>query len=149
MHLRIPSSTTDLNGLNVKLAAALAAANGKASAHTASLRDLTDAATNAEAQLAALGLPPSRRVGAQATHVSGGNVPSSYKFRRRVTYSTLTRGASGWFLTFCTSADAWPSVKGGTTILIPASADEYLVAKLHDRYAVIPPSASWAQGLQP
>jgi hypothetical protein len=136
------TSTTDLNALNASLASALASANGKASAHTASISDLIDAAAAAERQLAALGLPPSRRVGAQASHVSGGSVPNSYKFRRRVTYSTLTRGASDWFLTFCTSADAWPSVGGGTSILIPASADEYLVAKFRDRYAVIRPTLS-------
>lgn len=134
------TSVTDLNARNAALAAALARANGKASAHTASLADLVEAAADAEAQLAALGLPVSRRVGAQASHVSGGSVPASYKYRRRVTYSTLTRGASGWFLTFCTSADAWPSVKGGTTIRIPASADEYLIRKLHDRYAIIRPT---------
>ena len=134
------TSATDLNARNVALAAALAHANGKASAHTADLTDLVEAAADAEQQLVALGLPPSRRVGAQASHISGGSVPNSYKFRRRVTYSTLTRGASDWFLTFCTSADAWPSVNGGTSILIPASADEYLVAKFRDRYSVIRPT---------
>jgi hypothetical protein len=141
MHLRIPSSTTDLNSANVKLAAALAAANGKATAHTATLRDLALAAEDAEAQLAALGLPPSRRRGAEACHVSGGNVPSSYKYRRRATYSTLRRGTDSWFLVLCTSADVWPSVKAGTSICIPAEADEYLVAKLRDRYSVIRPTA--------
>jgi len=136
MHLRIPP-TTDLNSANVKIATALAAANGKATAHTATLRDLAAAAEDAEAQLAALGLPPSRRAGAEACHVSGGNVPNSYKYRRRATYSTLRRGTDSWFLVLCTSADVWPSVKSGTFISIPAEADEYLAAKLRDRYAVI------------
>jgi hypothetical protein len=134
------TSVTDLNARNAALACALALANGKASAHIARLTDLIDAAADAERQLAALGLPPSRRAGAQASHVSGGSVPNSYRYPRRVTYSTLTRGRSDWFLTFCTSADAWPSVDGGTSVMLPASADEYLVAKFRDRYSVIRPT---------
>ena len=137
MHLRIPSSTTDLNGLNVKLAAALAAANGKASAHTASLRDLTDAATNAEAQLAALGLPVTRRRGVRADYLSGEKVASSYKYPRIVTHATLQRGTGGqWFLVGCVTVSAWPNEAGSVTVSIPADADAYLVAKLRDRYAV-------------
>jgi hypothetical protein len=134
------TSVTDLNARNAALACALALANGKASAHIARLTDLVEAAADAERQLAALGLPPSRRIHAQATHTSGGSVPNSYKFRRRVTRSTLVRGSAGWFLTACTSADVWPSVNGGTLVRIPASADEYLIRKLHDRYAVIRPT---------
>ena len=136
MHLRIPSSTTDLNGLNVKLAAALAAANGKAAVHTASLRDLTDAATNAEAQLAALGLPVTRRRGVRADYLSGGKVASSYKYPRIVTHATFERGTNGWYLTACVTVSAWPNEAGSVTVSIPADADDYLVAKLRARYAV-------------
>jgi hypothetical protein len=140
MHLRIPSSTDLLTPASAKLAAALAAANGKASAHTASLRDLADAATNAEAQLAALGLPVTRRRGARADYLSGGSVATAYKYPRTITHATLQRGTSGeWYLTACVTTSAWPTVAGSVTVSIPADADEYLVAKLHDRYSVIRP----------
>lgn len=134
-----PTATLDRN--TVALAAALAAANGKASAHTASLRDLADAAVDAEAQLAALGLPPSRRVGSQAHHLSGGSVPNAYKFPRIVTLSSFVRGTSGWYLIGCVATSAWPSDAASVTVRIPAEADEYLVAKLHDRYGIIRPAS--------
>ena len=141
MHLRIPSSTTDLNGLNVKLAAALAAANGKASAHIASLTDLVEAAADAEAQLAALGLPVTRRRGVRADYLSGGTVAKAYKYPRNVTHATLQRGTGGqWFLVGCVTVSVWPKVAGSVTVSIPADADAYLIAKLHDRYAVIRPT---------
>lgn len=130
---------TGLTPPNVAIATALAAANGRASAHTASISDLIAAAHSAEEQIAALGLPPSRRIHARATYVSGSRVPSTYKYRRLVTVATLVRGSAGWFLTDCVTAAVWPSVIGGTTVSIPASADEYLVRKLRDRYAITRP----------
>lgn len=127
---------TDLTPRNAAIAAALAAANGRASAHTAAISDLIAAAHSAEEQIAALGLPPSRRIHAKARYVSGSRVPSTYKYKRLVTVATLVRGSAGWFLTDCITAAVWPSVIGGTTVSIPASADEYLVAKLRNRYAI-------------
>ena len=138
MHLRIPP-TTDLNSANVKIATALNSANGRATAHTATLRDLAAAAEDAEAQLAALGLPPSRRRGARADYLSGGKVASSYKYPRLVTHATLQRGTGGqWFLVGCVTVSAWPNWTGRLVVCIPASEDDYLVAKLRDRYSVIP-----------
>ena len=138
--LTLTGPTTDLTVANVKLAAALAHANGRASAHTARLADIIAAALDAEQQLAAVGLPKSRRVSCRASYESGGSVPSSYKYPRLVTRALIERGSGGWYVTNLTTATVWPSVIGGTTISIPASADEYLVGKLHDRYAVIRPT---------
>ena len=134
-----PSPTIDRN--TVALAAALAKANGRASAHTADLRDLADAARDAEAQLASLGLPVTRRVGARAQYLSGGKVASAYKYPRLVTHATLERGTNGWFLVGCVTVSAWPADAGSVTVSIPSPADEYLVAKLHNRYGIIRPAA--------
>ncbi len=139
MKLRI-GSTTDLTVANVKLAAALAAANGRASAHTARLGDLVASALDAEQQLAALGLPESRRVGCLATYTSGGRVPSSYRYPRLVTRARLERTSGGWYVTNLTTLTVWPAQAGRVVVSIPAPTDEYLVAKLHDRYAVIRPT---------
>ena len=136
MKLKI-TSVTGLTARNEKLASALASANGKASAHVADIGDIVEAARDAEAQLAALGLPATRRVGAQASHLSGGRVAKAYKYPRLVTHSTLERGTNGWYLVGCATRSAWPTDAGRVIVQIPASADEYLVRKLHDRYGII------------
>jgi len=148
MHLRIPPTNGygdgvlygfELNSANVKIATALAAANGKATAHTATLRGLAAAAEDAEAQLAALGLPLTRRRGARADYLSGGKVSKSYKFKRLVTHASLERGTGGqWFLVGCHTEAVWPTEAGSVTVSVPASEDDYLVAQLRARYSVIP-----------
>jgi hypothetical protein len=133
MKLRI-GSTPDLTVANVELATALAAANGQAFAHTASLADLTAAALDAEQQLAELRLPKSRRPGARASYLSGGRVPSSYRYPRLVTHALLERDTRGWYVTALTTLTVWPSQAGRVTVTLPAGADEYLVAKLRNLY---------------
>ena len=85
-----------------KIAAALGAVNGTASAHTASAADVADQAVAAEAHLAALGILKKDRAGAVRDYVSGDAVSNAYSNKnwsgRAATRVRLTRGASGWFV---------------------------------------------------
>ena len=121
--------------------AALAAANGRASQHTAGVGDITSAATQAEAELTRLGLPASRRTGAIVHYTSGGSVPSSYKYQRTVTRARLIRGSSHWFLTEVSTASVWPNHKSGNSLTLTADQDAHLVAELRASYSVLPAPA--------
>jgi len=85
-----------------KVAAALDAVNGAASAHTASAWSVAQQADLAEKHLDALGVAKKDRSGAVRDYVSGERVSSAYSNRnwsgRAATRVRLTRGASGWFV---------------------------------------------------
>jgi hypothetical protein len=82
------------------IAAALAAANGRAVTHTytraASIRDI---ALAAEARFEQLGIPKAQRAGASVVAISGDKLPSAYKYTPTRTRIVLTRRASAWYLT--------------------------------------------------
>jgi len=75
-----------------------AAINGKAVSHTANHNEVFDLAAAMEAKLDALGIPKKDRAGALACGMSGGNVPSAYKWQRTVNRFEIERRSSDWFL---------------------------------------------------
>ena len=85
-----------------RIAAALGAVNGTASAHTASAADVAQQAALAEKHLDALGIAKKDRAGAGRDYVSGDAVSNAYRKKnwsgRAATRVRQTRGASGWFV---------------------------------------------------
>jgi len=94
----------------------LDAVNGRATAHT-----LTDPsavrriASEAEAVLADLGLPPAHRRGARAEYVSGKGLPNAYRYKGVATRLVFERGAQTWFLVLAERAPAYPGDTGRDT----------------------------------
>jgi len=112
-------------------AATLAAVNGQADAHTYTQRELLDVAARAEEKLEQLGLLKSERPGAVMRCVSGGTVPSAYKYSRKLTRVRLERTSSGWWLTACTLIDEY---KGSECLHLTAAQDAAAVAHLRKGY---------------
>ena len=112
-------------------AATLAAVNGKAEQHTYSPRELQRVAERAEEQLESLGIPKGERPGAIVRCVSGGTVPSAYKYPRKLTSVRLTRTSSGWWLTDCMAVDGR---KGHETLYLTSAQDDTAVAVLRKGY---------------
>jgi hypothetical protein len=78
-----------------KLIAALEAVNQGASSHTAGIAEIMG--LELDKKLAAL-LPKKEWKGSRASYMSGGRVPSAYKWQRAVTLLEFQRGASQWFV---------------------------------------------------
>ena len=76
----------------------LAEINGKSSAHTASACNIFELAEAIENKLEDFGIAKKDRSGAAAWGMSGGNVPSAYKYSRIVTVYDIVRGPQNWFL---------------------------------------------------
>jgi hypothetical protein len=112
-------------------AAHLAAVNGKAEQHTYSQRELERVAERAEAQLEQLGIPKAERPGAYVRCVSGGKVPSAYKYSRKLTSARLTRTSGGWWLTDCKLIDHF---EGYECLYLTPTQDDTAVAKLRKGY---------------
>jgi len=129
--MKIKIAATNLSAI----AAALSASCGRATSHTASASDVLTAASQAEAQLNALCLSKSLRVGATAIYQSGGTVANAYKYARTVSRVTLARGASDWFVTAICTADVFPSAHGGVYLTLTAEQDAAVVAKVRASYS--------------
>jgi hypothetical protein len=72
--------------------------NGKSLAHTAHDKHIFDLAELMEMQLCKFSLAKKDRAGAIAWGMSGGSVPTAYKYSRIINNYTIKRGASAWFL---------------------------------------------------
>ena len=114
-----------------KCAAALAAVNGDARAHTYTPYTLDQVAARAEAQLDALGLTQAQRAGAVVHCTSGGSVPNAYKYRRALTRATLTRTSGGWWLTAASCVNGWA---GFEALYLTEQQDAAAIAHLRKGY---------------
>jgi hypothetical protein len=123
---------------SLKLAGALARANGKCTAHTARLSDFHDAALRAEAELQELRLPKRKRIGAKFGFESGRKLPSSYKYRRIITRASLVRGARDWFVKTIYTVEVWPSGGGGSLLLLTQSQADCAIAEFKQKFKVQP-----------
>ena len=112
-------------------AAALAAVNGDARAHTYTPHALMAVADRAEAQLDALGLTQAQRAGAVVHCVSGGSVPNAYKYSRALTRATLTRTSGGWWLTAVSCVNGWA---GFEALYLTPGQDAAAIAHLRKGY---------------
>ena len=72
--------------------------NGKSYSHTAFHKHIFDLAASSELQLEKYDIAKKDRSGAIASGMSGGNVPSAYKYSRIINDYKIERGASDWFL---------------------------------------------------
>jgi len=72
--------------------------NGKSYSHTAFHKHIFDLAASSELQLEKYDIAKKDRSGATASGMSGGNVPSAYKYSRIINDYTIERGSSDWFL---------------------------------------------------
>lgn len=121
------------------ITAALAAANGKATAHTfRSWYSLLECARLSEAKLDHLGLKKGSRPGAIATATSGGSVAHAYKYTRITSIAVLERGASAWFLVDLSIAESFRRTAGDTYISLTAAQDAEVTAKFHAKYCKQP-----------
>lgn len=81
--------------------------NGKSYSHTAFHKHIFDLAESSELQLDKFDIAKKDRSGAIASGMSGGNVPSAYKYSRIVNTYTIERGSADWFLVAAVKIDNW------------------------------------------
>jgi len=105
--------------------------NGGAEAHTYDDLSLCMVAARAEAQLEALGLTKKQRAGAVVHCVSGGSVPTAYKYIRALMRATLTRTSGGWFLTDASCFNGWA---GFEALYLTPEQDSAAIAHLRKGY---------------
>ena len=97
--------------------------NGKSYSHTAFHKHIFDLAESSELQLNKFDIAKKDRSGAIASGMSGGNVPSAYKYSRIVNTYTIERGASDWFLIAANKIDNWGNASKDQLSLTPAQRD--------------------------
>ena len=118
-----------------KIYAAIVAINGKPLAHTADYLDIEDLAMAIQNQLTDLSIAKKDQTGATASGMSGGNVPSAYKYSRIVNTYQIERGASDWFLTGVQRVEIWGNANKNRLSLTPAQRDIAL-AKFTAQFSV-------------
>lgn len=110
---------------NIKIAAALVAANGAARAHTyVAVSEIRGIAQDAEARLEKLGIPKRDRAGASIRSESGEKLPSAYKYQARTTVVYLERGSSHWYLIKARESSIWPGQRPTTDLHLTAMQDQ-------------------------
>ena len=97
--------------------------NGKSYSHTAFHKHIFDLAESSELQLDKFDIAKKDRSGAIASGMSGGNVPSAYKYSRIVNTYTIERGSAAWFLVSIEKFQNWGNASKDQLILTPAQRD--------------------------
>ena len=97
--------------------------NGKSYSHTAFHKHIFDLAESSELQLDKFDIAKKDRSGAIASGMSGGNVPSAYKYSRIVNTYTIERGSAGWFLIGINKIDNWGDASKDKLSLTPFQRD--------------------------
>ena len=120
-----------------KIELALSAVNGEACAHTyTTYNDIIGVIAKIERRRVWTGLTAKLCQGTVVYSVSGGSMPSAYKYRRQVTGITLIRGSGAWYLVRVNRASLWPAQAGYAIMTVSPGADAYLVAQLRGDYIV-------------
>jgi len=81
--------------------------NGKSFAHTAHDKHIFELAELMEMKLEKFGIAKKDRAGARASGMSGGDVPTAYKYSRIVNTYTIERKSSDWFLIDAQRDEVW------------------------------------------
>ena len=81
--------------------------NGKSYSHTAFHKHIFDLAELMEMKLEKFCIAKKDRAGARASGMSGGNVPTAYKYSRIVNTYTIERRSSDWFLIDAQRDEVW------------------------------------------
>jgi len=119
------------------LAAALAAANGKATAHTyTSPMDLFSLANDAETQLDALKIKKADRRGARFYAMSGDRLPNAYKHAIRVSRVQIERRGAGWYLVALECAEIYPQGTRPHRLILTEQQDAAAIAALRASYVI-------------
>ena len=127
-----------------KIVAALAAVNGRATAHAyTEYHEIARAAEAAERRLEGLGIQKAARAGAVLWSVSGHSVPSAYKYSRQATGVRLERRATGWFFASASPVTIWKE-GGASDLLLTEEQDARAVEVLRMGYRVQRPVAAIA-----
>jgi hypothetical protein len=111
--------------------------NGKSLAHTAHDKHIFELAELMEMRLEKFSIAKKDRAGAKASGMSGGNVPTAYKYSRIVNTYTIERGSSDWFLIAATKTETWGSASKDQLSLTPAQRD-IAVSKFTAQFSVQP-----------
>ena len=114
---------------------AFSAINGKAVTHTASHHEVFKLAEVMEAKLESLGIPKKDRAGAKASGMSGGDVPSAYKWTRAVTRYSIERKSSDWFLVEAKRIDIYGSASA-PRLSVSQKQNVIALAKFSQQFAV-------------
>jgi hypothetical protein len=122
------------------IAAALKAANGRATAHTfTEFGEISRRADGAEKALDALGIPKADRAGARYVAQSGSTLPNAYKFKTTATVVTLLRRPSAWYLESASTYDLYPKSTPGARLELTPEQDAIAVAYLRRGYTIRKP----------
>ena len=109
--------------------------NGKSLAHTAHDKHIFELAELMEMRLEKFGIAKKDRAGAKASGMSGGNVPTAYKYSRIVNTYTIERGSSAWFLVSIDKFQNWGNADKDRLSLTPAQRD-IAVSKFTAQFSV-------------
>jgi len=121
----------------VALQAAIDKANGNATAHTFRYAsEILEVAVSAETQLAALQINKPERAGAVACARSGERLLAAYKYSRMITFVTLVRGSSDWFLTDIKAESTFIRLRGETRVTLTAEQGAKAIAKFSAQFSV-------------
>jgi hypothetical protein len=118
-----------------KIYAAIVAVNGKPLAHTADYSDIEDLAMAMQNQLTDLSIAKKDQTGATASGMSGGSVPSAYKYSRILNTFQIERGALDWFLIDVKRVEIHGNASKSRLCLTPAQRDIAL-AKFTAQFSV-------------
>jgi hypothetical protein len=119
-----------------KIEVALAAVNGRATAHTFStFAEIEQVATTLERKLQYLGIAKKYRVGASGTARSGGSVARSYDYARKATDIRIERRSNTWFLVSIDEATAYAE-GSHPWVTLTESQDAIAIANLRSAYSI-------------
>jgi len=111
--------------------------NGKAVSHTAHDKHIFELAELMEMKLEKFSIAKKDRAGAKASGMSGGNVPTAYKYSRIVNTYLIERGATDWYLIDAECIGVWGSASKDRLSLTPAQRD-IAVSKFTAQFSVQP-----------
>ena len=121
------------------IVAALAAVNGKATAHSFTMfGDIDYLARVAEKQLLDLVGSQKAAVGAAFRATSGSKVANSYKYARSGTLVALERRSTGWFLVHAAEQTLYPNTGGARRLVLTQAQDAKAVEVLRSTYTIAP-----------
>jgi hypothetical protein len=109
--------------------------NGKSVSHTANDKHVFELAELMEMKLEKFSIAKKDRAGAKASGMSGGNVPTAYKYSRIVNTYQIERGSSEWFLIDARRDEVWGNASKDKLSLTVAQRD-IAVAKFTAQFSV-------------
>ena len=126
---------TEINRQKINIV--LGEINGKSLSHTANDKHVFELAELMEMRLEKFSIAKKDRAGAKASSMSGGNVPTAYKYSRIVNTYLIERGATDWFLIDAQRTEIWGNANKDQLSLTIAQRD-IAVSKFTAQFSVQP-----------